>query len=658
MSSIDKYVESEARSINPHIRVQKVLGRIIGTIRGKVVFNIADRYGYLSDSERAQIRNSINMYEEEQREQARMEVQRRENERCEARDRLKQEMRRMQSNLQQSYANAESLYRRAIRSADLSAEMKELQGYNVQPYQERVDKLKAKVEAGLEQMQADYQAKSQELQRRASSIRDNSEKSVYEEQLRELRRVASSVSTSAINADEIEELKDELRQVSTMLKEVRKIEKNLRTVRGDGAIANIVKAALQEIQESRIASVEDVKALLSSLEDWLSLVDNLQFESRTAETARQVSTLRGDLEAIKALRVTLANYRKKEYRLISYREQIEEMAKKVLRSYASLEDAEYTTCTQERMQSVRDEVQAILVNGDSDEATLRLLEKRRDEAARYATEDRMQQENYADYKAKRQELLDGGMELKDIEPFDVKDYDKQKERLNGLLVAQDLERIAFSTRRGFYSACEAMDRMGYKMLASDWGIAEEGEDKSVAEQKALACEGVFVIPGCDDVLLQIIVSDGSMYRRLIGVQKTDGTSTSVDRIKEVAKQLEDTEEMQVFLDRYEEIDCSRVSIEGAVDLDSSNCDEQIEANGVRILTAEEEKFMAELVALGDEAQKQQWASKQQKTAVYERKAVQSSSRVVDRAREERKREAMERRYRYEEAPRARYQTKR
>ena len=59
MSSIDKYVEGEARSCNPRVHVYKRFGQIVGEIDGHTVFSISDRYGYLSDSERNTIHSSI-----------------------------------------------------------------------------------------------------------------------------------------------------------------------------------------------------------------------------------------------------------------------------------------------------------------------------------------------------------------------------------------------------------------------------------------------------------------------------------------------------------------------------------------------------------------------------------------------------------------------
>ena len=73
MSSIDKYVRTEARKYNPDVEVEHVMGRLIGKVNGKTVFNIADRHGFLNEDERSIIRESMNRFEAERLEKERIE---------------------------------------------------------------------------------------------------------------------------------------------------------------------------------------------------------------------------------------------------------------------------------------------------------------------------------------------------------------------------------------------------------------------------------------------------------------------------------------------------------------------------------------------------------------------------------------------------------
>ena len=77
MSSIDKYVIGEARKYDPRVRVTHEGGNLVGRVDGKVVFSIADRYGYLNNSERDAIRTSFDLFEEQEKERRRMEREKR-----------------------------------------------------------------------------------------------------------------------------------------------------------------------------------------------------------------------------------------------------------------------------------------------------------------------------------------------------------------------------------------------------------------------------------------------------------------------------------------------------------------------------------------------------------------------------------------------------
>ena len=121
MSSIDKYVEGEARSCNPRVHVYKRFGQIVGEIDGHTVFSISDRYGYLSDSERNTIHSSIMAYEEEEKERQRREQERLENERKAVRDSLKASIVSAKNNLNRSFADAKKVIEETRASMDFSS---------------------------------------------------------------------------------------------------------------------------------------------------------------------------------------------------------------------------------------------------------------------------------------------------------------------------------------------------------------------------------------------------------------------------------------------------------------------------------------------------------------------------------------------------------
>ena len=81
MSSIDKGVRRVAKDIDPRVVVTNVFGRITGTINGRVVFSIADRYGYVDSRESKIIADGINAFNEAEEENRKREAERLENER-------------------------------------------------------------------------------------------------------------------------------------------------------------------------------------------------------------------------------------------------------------------------------------------------------------------------------------------------------------------------------------------------------------------------------------------------------------------------------------------------------------------------------------------------------------------------------------------------
>ena len=106
MSSIDKYVRTEARKYNPNVEVEHVMGRLVGKVNGKVVFNLADRYGYLNEHERSIIQESMNRYEEERLEKERQERLRIEAEKRAALRRFEQSSASVKARLEQSHLSS------------------------------------------------------------------------------------------------------------------------------------------------------------------------------------------------------------------------------------------------------------------------------------------------------------------------------------------------------------------------------------------------------------------------------------------------------------------------------------------------------------------------------------------------------------------------
>lgn len=62
MSSIDKYVEEAGREIDQRVRVHHSGNQLVGTINGREVFRLPDRYGFLHDDEKQLVQNAVRRY--------------------------------------------------------------------------------------------------------------------------------------------------------------------------------------------------------------------------------------------------------------------------------------------------------------------------------------------------------------------------------------------------------------------------------------------------------------------------------------------------------------------------------------------------------------------------------------------------------------------
>lgn len=606
MSSIDKYVEGEARSINPRIVVKNEHGSINGYIDGRKVFSIADRYGYLNDSERRIIKNSLNQYEEEEKERIRLEAIRIENERVEARTRLRDKVKSARSNLNSAYSSAKIICEQVKKEADFSEELGRLSQFDISSYMEKVRKISTLIDENVKIIENDYKERVKELETLDRTIHNDSNITIYRSQEKQLDQIRVTLRAVAMPFEKIAELRLELNQIISLMDEVVVLEKKLEQIENDGVIGQIAANALKEIHQTSIKSIADVESLIHRINESVSKIDEIQFSAQTQKLKEQISILKGISKSCSELNAGIRSFSMKNYKATSYREEIIKLADKVQRIYEEIETAEYTTCSKETIIRVSSVLQEIVMSEKCNKETLDLLQKIYDEGVEIQREDAQCLEDYLDYKKKIEELMD----KETIEAFDAKNYATQKNRLNSLLLKQDLNLSKSQTQATFLMACQAMEEMGYKMLSSDWGLSESSDDEETASKKGLACEAIFVIPGCEGVVFQVVASDCGVVRHLVGIQRENGMRTSVERVKEVARKIEETGEITRYFGIFSELGGGRLSLQdGAVDSDSENCESIIQEMGSYIFSSkEEEDFFNKLVELGSNAEKEKWRS--------------------------------------------------
>ena len=578
MSSIDKYVEGEARQYNPNVSVYNTNGHIVGRINGEVVFDIADRYGYLSDAERSMIRTSIHQYELERQERERRERERLENERRAARERLKRRVIDAKNSLTTAYGVAKKLGSEVVASTEFKSELKILEGFRAESYLQKAEKLKRDALSCLASVDRDYREKLDEVGSVSSSIRENGSTSEYAELSGRLSRLNVNVVGGKFNVKEIESFKTELKKLNVALGEVLELEKRLSSIRAVGLAQSIVSDALREIREHEITSLADVDDMVGRIQEHLAQISDIEYKSKTAENVNAIAEIAGALKSCSKLReITFES----TYRRRNRDGETAELAARVYDGYSALAAAEYTTCGAEKLQSVFRLVSEVMIGTAGGEETLESLNQLLEECAAYRRDDRLLKDNYDEYLKLIKELTEYGSDVSEDAKFDAQNPQAQRKRLNAKLLEADKKAAESKSATTFMLACQTMEEMGYEGLYC------------TAAKNGLAFEAVYAKPGYDGVVWQIIASDCNIRRRLLGVKRPDGRSTDVETVMATAREMDESGEVKKFLGSYARKGGGRLRATEHVDTRDENSREAIIANGYFDLEKEgEEKYDA------------------------------------------------------------------
>ena len=597
MSSIDKYVRSTATECNPNVRVVTRNGRIEGYIGNDKVFDIADRYGYLSPGEETIIKDSIRAYERQNEERNRLNAVQLENQRVAARTELKKNISSVRSAIYESYKSAKNLHSRAVESIEhsLTSKLSKLVAYDVSAYRERVQGIEQRLNECERSISAEYNARVAEINAFESSVRDDASTEEFISKRGELRYIRTNVATSTLPINEVQNLNRELEELAKSLEKVKEIENELKKIPKGGMSGSIAENAINRIHSKKISSLSDVTSLMAMLEEQLIEIQKVEFQSQTSEAANRISVLEGLIKSCSQLRTYIVE---QYYEAKSYRGEVIEAANDVINVYSELRVSEYTTCSSERISEILTVVQEVLNGEQNDEETLKMLHGLLDEGEAYRRDDDLQADNYADYKRKVAELTERGYSYDELEAFDPLAYEEQKSRLINLLIEQDIDIVRNRTRLNFFTMCETMEKMGYRPLYCNMGSEEKGDD--------MACEAIYVIPGCEGAVFKIVASDDGIHRKIVGVQRPSGLSTTVERVREVAMRIEESDEINDCFTGYADAIGDEVMVESGIDTWSENSDEVIRANGCFVLSEEGEKLYDDILASSSEEEKAKW----------------------------------------------------
>lgn len=598
MSSIDKYVIQEAKRQNPNVQVVNSAGRIVGRINGQVVFNIADRYGYLSSSESLAIQSGIKAYElAQERERQRLEAERleRERRRKAAYNALVNNVQRAKNSFETAYESAKRAYEKT--RPDFSDLLKKLDKYNVEAFKEKAQDINRKFDVSRQLIDERYQQRLQEINRISGSLNSEMSQTSIDQKSSELNRININFNDIQFPREAVNTLSQELTQIQTVFTEIEGLENNLLKYENDGIMGAIITKAVAEIHNQKITSLADVNGLLGQVQAAVSEAKNAAFSAKIDKSNERIAVLDAVSASCIHIReiVNSSTYKENDFSI-----EIAQEANAVNEIYSDLFNAEYSTCSKEDSESVCNEIQEILMSGASDEKTLLHLRSLRESGKSYKNADRALETEYADYQSKRDELIAAGVDESDIEAFDLKNYSAQCKRLNKELLKQDIENAKSGARISFLTANEIMEQNGYKLLYTQ--MTGEGESGS------LACQGVYARPGCPGVVWQVITTNESVHRSIIGIQRADGSATLTDRVKEVAEIEERENSVVNFLQEYNKYNSIQGFVE-TVDVATPNSTETIEKNGCFKLTKEGEEVYDSIIAAGSTEEKNKWRTR-------------------------------------------------
>lgn len=596
MSSIDKGVTSTVQSMGRNVTVSHMGNYIVGQINGEEVFRIADRYGYINDSERAQIRSGLDAYDRRQSElRARREREEARREREEAlrlareqEERLRRE--REEAERRQEYTNFKSAVEEKCGELKKDALQKQ-EAYNSAKGAFR------RVRDRIDRIQADYGVNCTSLHRELDDAYTAFD-GKYREYLDSNRRARDEADALLKNSNERQSAADSRRmsasvarvkgafavdlspyEADTMDKQLVKTEESLQAM-------SKVKAALsafcgrrdetgliaqEALSRFKGAKVSDIGSLTEYCRGALERIKDAQERAELAADTEELETALNALD--RCNRIVLAT-EESSYSVRDHREKIVQTALEVSRRALALREKGYSTCSQSRILQIVERCNGILTGNGSDESVLTEVRNMANEVAACEQRDQLHAQEYQDYLELVEKLVSFGVARRDIPAFDVNNYARQRGELERRRM--QLKRSAEISNMTLtdLNVQNVMESMGYEVFCSR------------GDADGYVIEKLYTRRGYDGVLWQVItMSDGSFYRRLIGVKK-EGTQTDPESIKELARKLEEQGEPRSFIEEYRKATDSPVPVDYAVDHDSPEASAAIRRDGYHYLEGE------------------------------------------------------------------------
>ena len=629
MSSIDKDVINHVRVSSPDIVISNEGGYIVGQIRGQEVFRLRDRIGYLNDRERAVIDEGIRQYKalcarrnEEYRKQLE-EARRKAEELRKAKyestkanvDKELASLTEQKRNFDVYYQNKKNVLENKINSIQHKAN-KVSNFLNYEVSSTRFNKL-------LDNMKKEYEKKLSEFDKQISKLNQiklNTASTLSIEDYEKIDRKLKTISLINYNGIFEKHLNDvvfttEENMLANLNNLNNKIEKfkSKNNINSDKAKA-VVNELIRDISNIKINSIEKMKEIEDLLIEKQRDINRALLNEQNDKVLQELNNLMLDIRECQDLCEFNIN---DTYEVVSFDDEALNLSNEIFDNIKEIYESEFSHCSNYRLNVIKEQVASLLEKGVFTNDILLELKGLDGELKSYIEQDKVSINDYKDYLNKLSELKTLKVPEEEIRPFDVFNYESQKEELKHQ-IRQRIKEINVDNFNNTDLAIRlTMREMGYEIFA-----ISKNSDGTMAEH-------LYTKKGYDGVLWQVVIlSDGSFTRRLIGVNKGE-TQTSKDFVKTVSKELDESGEVAKFLKGVETFTNNKCSVASSVEHDSPNVDQVIENNGYQYLSGDALKLYEELTVV-DKVEAQKTSSNTYNMGYYKvSEQVNSNNKVRD-----------------------------
>ena len=583
MSSIDKGIRDIANDLDSRIQVRHQGDQIIGTINGEVVFSVTDRYGYVNSYERSLVVEGVVAYKERKRrereayELAKIEEQRRkereEQERlerariqaiAEVNDLIVKKRSLVESQRKQDLEKVKIIQSRITKlKADLITVQNNKCGVDINYISNKIREVENKVNSNINLINQYYDSILSEIKNISSKVNNNISTEEANKLKSQINKLKVIIELDLSSNYEIEKIDKEIKSAKVAIEKISSLASTLETFKNcGGRIEILVDETISKIKNTKFSSISDLNNLIDNFKNSLFEIKRELELEQFGQNDSVANELVGVIKACDEIKVLISE---STYQAKDYRQAIQSAASNLIDQLNEVFDKEETTIDFDRITSILERLKDILSSESSNQETLKEIENLENEYKGLLQKDEIDLLLLKEYNKIKEELLKYGVKEEDIASFNADNYSDIKSTLKEQLKTAKREHDLDVLNTAYLETTMIMEEMGYEVFY------RYGDDN--------IRETLFTRPGYDGVLWQIIVlPDGSINRRIIGVNKGD-TQTDIEYVIEVAKEMDEKGDSIEFIKKYQKLKGGPISVETAVEHDSENVREVIMQNG-------------------------------------------------------------------------------